>query len=69
MGNSRFTEHHRVGDQSWSNGVARLFNDKIVQAGGGGYRTEPKVTRTIPFLLYCLAIQCMMPCIADFEEA
>lgn len=33
MGNSRFTEHHRVGNQSWSNGIARLFNDKTVQAG------------------------------------
>jgi len=65
MGSSWVVEHHRVGNQGWSNGIARLFNDKQ----GEGHRTEPKVTLTIPFLLYCLAIQCMMPCIAAFEEA
>ena len=25
MGNSRLAEHHRIGNQGWSNGVARLF--------------------------------------------
>ena len=41
MGNSGFTEHHRVGNQSRSNGVARLFNDKIIQAGGEATGRNP----------------------------
>ena len=42
MGNSWLLEHHRVCNQGWGDGVARLFNDKIVQPMGKDTERNPR---------------------------